>query len=292
MVVHPHNSESDASSSSLSTLGNGIRLLGAFSVDEPVLGISELARRLRLSKSAVQRLVTTFAAHGFLARTEDGRYRLGIRLFEVASQVPASLELREVALPHLRDLGHRAQETVHLAVRDGTEMVYIEKMEANRTIRMYSRIGRRGPMYCTGVGKAVLAFEPEDVVRQVIRAGLNRFTHHTIADPATLAAELEGIRAAGYALDREEIEIGLRCVAAPIRDHTAGVVAGISISGPSQRMDARRVQELIPSVVETAAAISRNLGYWASPRSRSEFDVSALEKTSVLRHDEPVLEPT
>jgi DNA-binding IclR family transcriptional regulator len=246
---------------SLSTLSHGIQLLCAYSVQEPVLGVSELARRLNVSKSATQRLVATFVAHGFLKRTEGGRYRLGMRLFELASHFAASFELREVALPHLRQLSREAQETVHLAVPDGAELVYIEKIEANRTIRMYSRIGRRGPMSCTGVGKAVLAFDVDGLLEQIIAAGLPRFTAHTITDPQVLRAELASIRQQGYSFDREEIEEGLRCVAAPVRDHSRSVIAGISVAGPSQRMTDQVMRQLAPRVVDTACRISIDLGY-------------------------------
>lgn len=256
-----HHSSSRRDDAPLSTLTHGIQLLGAFTLNEPVLGISELARRLNLSKSATQRLVATFVSNGFLTRTEVGRYRLGIRLFELGSQVAASFDLRETALPYLRQLSREAQETVHLAVRDGAEMVYIEKMEANRTIRMYSRIGRRGPMHCTGVGKAVLAFQPDHVVDAFIREGLERFTTRTIVDPAALWAELTRIREMGCAFDREEIEDGLRCVAAPVRDDQRQVIAAISVAGPSQRMTEQVMRRLVPRVIDIASCISRDLGY-------------------------------
>jgi DNA-binding IclR family transcriptional regulator len=260
----PASTSAAGTSSVLSTLTHAVRLLGEYSIEQPVLGTTELARRLKLSKSTTHRLVTTLATHGLLRRTDDGRYRLGLRLFEIASLIPASLELREVAMPHLKQLERYAQETVHLAVREGAEIVYLEKVESTLTIRMYSRIGRRAPLYCTGIGKAILAFEPEHVVQLVIEAGLQRFTPDTLVEEAALRQELARIREDGYALDREEIEVGLRCVASPIRDYSRKVVAGVSVAGPARRMTVARVRDLIPYVQDMAGRISGELGYRAS----------------------------
>lgn len=265
-----------APDASLITLTNALRLLGEYSLEEPLLGTRELARRLSLSTSAAHRLVTTLAAHGFLTRVEDGRYRLGLRLFELASLVPAGLELREVALPHLRQLCHFARETVHLAIRDGAEMVYIEKIEPNQTIRMYSRIGRRGPMHCTGVGKAVLAFEAESVVQSVIDQGLRRFTAHTITQAGLLRTELSHVREQGYALDHEEIEEGLRCVAAPVWTYPHTLAGAISVAGPAQRMTPANVQRLIPSVMDAAERISSEMGYRIDVRSHAELSAAII----------------
>lgn len=220
-----------------------------------------MGRRLALSKSSTFRIVSTLRTHGILRRTDQGRYRLGLRLFELASLVPASLELRETAMPHLRQLARYAQETVHLAIREGREVVYVEKIDSNQSIRMYSRIGRRAPLYCTGVGKAILAFESETVLDLVIAEKLERFTPRTLVDEGALREELQTVREAGYALDQEEIEEGLKCIGAAVMDYTREVVAGISVAGPTQRMTSQKVRDLIPRVVEAAARISSELGF-------------------------------
>lgn len=269
-------------SGELSTVTNAVRLLDQFNADERVLGTTELAKRLQLPKSTTHRLIGTLATHGLLDRQVDGRYRLGLRLFELASLVLLGIDVRAVALPHLQLLSREAGETVHLAVREGLETVYIEKIEADRLMRMYSRIGRRAPMHCTGVGKAILAFEPEAVVSAVVAAGLARYTAHTIIDEERLRAELDLIRTNGYAWDREEIEEGLRCVAVPILDHLGCVVAGLSIAGPSQRMTLRKLQGLTPRLLAAGEAISRSLGFggWAvlpkSPRPAGVAPPAAL----------------
>jgi DNA-binding IclR family transcriptional regulator len=256
--------------SGLSTVAHAIQVLEQFTADDPVLGTSELARRMGLPKSSVHRLVSTLAAHGFLRRGEDGRYLLGMHLYELGSLIPLSLELRPVALPYIRRLMQAAQETVHLGVRDGREVVYIDKFETTDPMHMYSRPGRRAPMHCTGIGKAILAYEPEEVVDDVVAAGLPSFTARTITDGRQLRTELELVRASGHAFDREEIEAGLRCVAAPVFDYNGRVVAAISVAGPSTRMTYSKVLRLTPIVSDTALAVSEGLGYRPGYRTSLE----------------------
>jgi len=152
-------------------------------------------------------------------------------------------------------------ETVHLAILDENEVLYINKIESLKTIRMYSRVGRRGPVYCTGVGKALLAFQPSHKIEEIIASGLAPQTEHTIVDPETLRRHLADVRARGYAIDNEEIEIGLRCVAAPVRDHSGNVIASISVAGPSQRLTKERLISFSPDVIATADTVSQRLGF-------------------------------
>lgn len=251
----------------LSTVSQAINLLNLFSLEEPLLGTSELARRLKLPKSTTHRLVTTLAQHGFLRRVDGGRYRLGLKLFALASLVQPTLELREVAAAYLRQLSELSQETIHLAVRDGLELIYIDKIESTQTIRMYSQVGRRGSMHSTGVGKAILAFERGDVIEAVLEKGLHGYTSHTITDPLVFRRELEQVRRVGYAIDHGETEDELRCVAAPVFDHTQMVVCGISVAGPAHRMAADRLRQLATNVIEIAARMSAELGYRSTVRT-------------------------
>jgi DNA-binding IclR family transcriptional regulator len=153
------------------------------------------------------------------------------------------------------------RETVHLGLLEGREVVYADKIECPQTIRMYSRVGRRSPLYCTALGKALLTYQAEPVLRDLIRSGLPRYTARTITAASRLRAELKRIREEGYALDNEEFEEGLRCVAAPIRNHVEAVVASVGIAGPATRLEPARLPALIKYVKEAAEAVSAALGF-------------------------------
>lgn len=208
-------------------------------------------------------LLNTLSQRGYLEKNpETGRYRLGLRVFEVGSTVLDRMDLPALAGPILQRLVERHEETVHLVVRDGGYVVYIAKRESPRSMRIVSQVGRRLPCHCTGVGKALLAYLPEEELEALVREnGLARYTRNTITDMAALRAELAKIRAQSYAMDNEEIEEGLRCVAAPVRNHTGKVVAAMSVAGPSSRMTPERVSEIIESVKAASWELSHRLGF-------------------------------
>jgi DNA-binding IclR family transcriptional regulator len=179
---------------------------------------------------------------------ESGRYRLGLRLFELGSRASSTLDLREHSRPHLSRVLSETQETVHFCVLDEGEALYLEKMEPQRSVRMASSIGRRAPVHCTAVGKAMLAALPEAEVDLVLRRhGMKALTRHTVTDAADLKAQLKLIRSRGYAIDDEENEEGVRCVAAAVRDCLGRAVAAISVSGPSFRMTRNNVPVMAKS---------------------------------------------
>jgi DNA-binding IclR family transcriptional regulator len=221
----------------LSSVANAIRLTKAFSEQEYEMGISALASRLGLAKSTVHRLATTLVEYDMLEQNkETGKYRLGLAFFELGTLVRRKMDVTTEAQGEIHALADSSGETVQLAILDHLTVLYIRIRESRQAIRLSSGLGSRAPAHCTGVGKALLAFQSAEVVQQVIDNGLKRYTENTIVEPDKLRAELASIRARGYAIDDEEIEIGLRCVAAPIRDHSGQVVAAISVAAPVQRM--------------------------------------------------------
>lgn len=227
--------------------------------------LSALARRARLPVSTTHRLLETLRRRGFVQAVGDGHYRLGVRAFEVGMSFLRSHGLPEVARPVMADLVDRVKETTNLAVRDGPEAVYILQVESERMLRLFAQPGARHPLYCTGVGKVLLAWEPEDHVRALLGAGpLPRFTPRTLTDPDAVLRELRTVRARGYAVDREERESGVRCVAAPVRDASGRVVAALSVSAPASRLPHRRIPQVAALVVSAAHRISRGLGFSAS----------------------------
>jgi DNA-binding IclR family transcriptional regulator len=249
----------------LSSVANALRLTKAFSEQEYEMGISALAARLGLAKSTVHRLATTLVEYDMLEQNrESGKYRLGLAFFELGTLVRRKMDTATEAQGEIHALADSSGETVQLAILDHLTVLYIRIRESRQAVRLSSGLGSRAPAHCTGVGKALLAFQPAEVVQQVIDAGLKRHTVNTITEPEALRTELASIRARGYAIDDEEIEVGLRCVAAPIRDHSGQVVAAISVAAPVQRMSKKTVQTTIPSVVAAAENISRRLGYLPS----------------------------
>ena len=249
----------------LSSVANSIRLTKAFSEDEYEMGISALATRLGLAKSTVHRLATTLVEYDILEQNrETGKYRLGLALFELGTLVRRKMDTAAESRAQMYSLAEMTGETVQLAIFDHQSVLYIRILESRQAVRMSTIAGARAPAHCTSVGKVLLAFQPPEVVKQVMEAGLRRYTPSTITDPSLLAEELGSIRSKGYGIDDEEIEVGLRCVAAPIRNHSGRVIAAISVAAPVQRMTKKNVQTIAPTVVAAADAISRRLGYLPS----------------------------
>lgn len=246
----------------IQAIERAVSILNAFTPDEPEMGVSDLAQRLSLHKSTVHRFVVNLEAAGLLERNRTtSRYRLGLRIFELGSQVLAQMNLWEEAPPFLEGLVRDTGETGHLAIFDGGEAIYIEKVEARRALRIPSAIGRGYPAHATSLGKALLAHQSPHVIEAVIaERGLARCASRTICDREQLLDELERVRQVGYAIDDEEYEEGLRCIGAPIVGHTGTVVAAIGIGGPVTRVTPDRVRELGQVVMEAAAGLSHRMG--------------------------------
>jgi len=245
----------------LRSVNNALAVLESFSVERPEIGVTELSQALGLGKSTVHRLLTSLASRGYVRKNPDTeRYCLGFKAFEVGSLIAGRGAIREVAAPFLRSLMLATKETVHLGVLDEWEVVYIDKMESDQPLQMYSRIGRRAPLHCTALGKALVAWEPEDWLDRFLRRRLRPYTPSTLTEPGDFRRELLKIRSTRYALDGEEFARGLKCVAAPLFDHSRRVVASIGIAGPAVRLSSERLPRLASLVRESAAGVSRALG--------------------------------
>jgi IclR family acetate operon transcriptional repressor len=246
----------------IQAIERAVAILNAFSAEDPELGVTELADRLGLHKSTVHRFMVNLDAAGLVERNpRSGRYRLGLRIFELGGLVMQGMNLWDEALPFLEGLVHDTGETGHLAVLDGGEAIYIERVEARRALRVPSAIGRGYPAHATNLGKVLLADLPRQRVEAIVsERGLAAYTPQTITDLARLEEELEGIRRCGYAVDNEEYDEGLRCIGAPVRDHSGHVVAALGIGGPVTRITPERVEELASLVMAAADGLSRRLG--------------------------------
>lgn len=245
------------------SLERALKILEVLGNHQKGLGVTELAHEVDLHKSTVHRLLGTLAQRGFVEQdSETERYKLGLKIIELSNKMLTNMEVRQEARPYLEELMQFANEVVHLCVLRQGEIVYIDKVECPSTIRMYSQIGRRGPVHSSGVGKAILAFLPqEEVVRILQDKGMPRKTPNTITDIDEMLNHLAEIRLQGYSVDEVENELGIRCVAAPIWDHAGQVVASISVAGPESRVTRERVPELASKIKETGLMISHRLGY-------------------------------
>ncbi len=245
-----------------------LRVLESFRAGELDLSLGEIAARTGLPKSSIHRVLATLVAHRLVERDpQTRRYRLGIRLFELGSVAIHERGLHTAAHPALEQLSAESGETCHLAVLSETEAVYVYKLDGPSSIIMSSRVGGRAPCHATSIGKVLAAWAGDDLLRALSASPLRGYTPHTITSVPAFLAELERVRAAGFALDLEEFEEGLRCVAAPVRDHTGRVVAAIGIAGPRRRMEDEVLNAHVQKVLAAAAELSRNLGYVEAPRA-------------------------
>lgn len=224
--------------------------------------LSELADALEMNKSTLLRLLAPLRDFDLIYQDRETiRYRLGPGTLRLAQGFEAGTQLQKLAAPYLQALMEQSGETVHLVIYDNGEVIYIDKYETPSTVRMYSRVGGRMPAHCTGVGKAFLAHLPESELAKVIARGLTPRTPNTITNADELRRDLEAIRQRGYSIDDIENEPEVRCVGAPVFDHTGSVVAAISIAGPASRVTEARLSELGRRVKETAEQISGLLGF-------------------------------
>lgn len=245
------------------SVGRALDIIRIVSSRKSGLGVTEIAKQMDINKSSVYRILVTLAQYGYIEQdTETERYKLGYKFLEISSRLLESIDLRAEAKPFLEELEKATNEVIHLCVYDQGEVVYIEKLEGSETLRTHSKVGKRAPMHCTSVGKAILANLPHTIVLEIIeRRGLPRHTEHTITETTAFIKELNKIRQAGYALDLEENEDGITCIAAPIFDHLGAVIASVSISGPRLRMTDECLEGLKGQVMTAGKQISKRLGF-------------------------------
>lgn len=237
-------------------------VLECFTAVDRQLPLAQIADEADLPRATTHRILTALKEIGFIEQdNRRGNYGLGLRLFELGSLTLANMDLLREAKPFVDRLARLAEESAHLGVFNGLEVVVVEREEHPGRGSRSSRPIEAAPAYCTGVGKAVLAFQPQNAIDRVVAAGLKPFTRNTITSPSGLHQELSRIRAQGFAIDDAEHQEFVRCVAAPIRNSNAAVFAAISVTGPATRMTVERCTLLSAPVIQAAESISRQLGY-------------------------------
>jgi DNA-binding IclR family transcriptional regulator len=225
--------------------------------------VGELAKAIGCAKSTVSRIARTLEREGFLlSRPGRDGYRLGLRLWYLGSSaISDASDFPRCALPHLEELVRRVQQSVQAVILDGTEVVYVQKVDAQHSLRTYTQLGARFPAYCSATGKALLAFQNEEVVQRVIRGGLKAYTDRTVTKPAWLRSELERIRKRGYAMNKGEWRADIGGIAAPVFDRTSKAIGAIGVTMPLTQYPRDSSSEIIGAVVETAQSLSAELGF-------------------------------
>ncbi len=260
-------SKTPASPYKVQVLDRALAALAILANSSNDCSLAELCPALKLHKSTVHRLMMVLEQHRLVVKNpETGRYRLGLRLYELGSRAIDGLDLRGRARPYLDRLQRQFGETVFFCVLDDGQVFYVEKVESQQSVRTACTVGSRAPAYCTAVGKAMLAELAEAEVSGIVRRwGLKAVTANTITTGTALRAELRAVRSRGYAIDDEEKEEGLRCVSAAIRGHSGKLFAAMSVSGPAFRMTKERVPEIGQAVMRAANELSAELGYQGAP---------------------------
>jgi DNA-binding IclR family transcriptional regulator len=227
------------------------------------MNMTEISERLEIYPSTIHRILDTLKYRGYVEQDpHTQKYQLGLKALELGMAKLHQMDLVREATPYLKELVNQCNETVHLGILEEEEVLYLLKEESSQTIRMYSWVGKRAPLHCTALGKVLLAYLPEEEIKKILdKRELPRFTENTITDKRKLEKELSKVREQGFALDREENEKDVCCIAAPIKNYQGQVIAAVSISGPAFRIDKKVQNNLKEALIETSTKISKRLGY-------------------------------
>jgi len=257
------NSPSERNPSHVQSVDRALIVLDLLAREEKDMSLTEIAKALSWPKTTVYGLISTLRDHQYVDQSPtSGRYRLGIRLFELGSVVARRWDIREIARPAMQDLNDRLGEMIQLATESGGEVLYIEKMDSTHMMRIVSEIGARLPMHCTGLGKVLLAYKKPSEIKWIIaKHGMRMMTSRTITDREQLERELIKVRRQGYAIDDREIMDSLRCLAAPIFSRDGSVEYAVSVSGLAGSFQGERLDVVRDELLKTAAHISHMMGY-------------------------------
>lgn len=242
------------------SLQKALEILNCFT-KKATLGVTEISEAMGLNKSNVHNILSTFKAMDYLEQDpESGKYRLGVGIFSLCRALGDNFTIKQVAMPYLQELSNAINERVYLGIPSGGEVIYLEAMHPAESVNlMRSIMGENAKMYCTGIGKAMLAFLPVDEREKYVAEDLTAYTENTIVDRDALRRELALIRRRGYAVDNMEHEYGIKCVAMPIFNKQKKVEAAVSVSGPSLRFEERRIEEILVHLQRAVEKIEQRL---------------------------------
>lgn len=245
------------------SLTKGVKVLSAFDYSRKELSVQEISKITGIHRTTVHRSIFTLEKEGFIERNEsNGKYRLGLKLFELGNMVAANMDIRHRARTYLEKLADDCEIAVHLVIRDGWEAIYIDKVESPKSMIRYSRVGMRVPLYCTAVGKIILGgVSDEDIIKALSKTEFIKLTPNTVDNLYELLKQVQNAREFGYALDLEEIQLGLICIAVPVYNHLGNIVAAVSASGSASQLPMDSIQQLVKKVQEAGNGISSSLGW-------------------------------
>jgi DNA-binding IclR family transcriptional regulator len=252
----------DQSEYNVRAVERALQILNCFDDKNPKRGVSEIAKAVGLHKATTHRIVTTLLNYGYLERTDDDqRYRLGLKLAGLGFQVIRRMDLRQEALPYMNQLIEQWNETCDLSIFEQGQVFYVEVLRGSHALTIVAAVGQRLPAHCTASGKVFLAYLPAEELDTFLRNPLQSYTKNTITSPDELRSQLVTIRQQGYSSDDEEMEEGIKAIAAPIWNHQGNITAALSIPGPTNRMTQDRLPDLVDSLVKTTNQISQRLGW-------------------------------
>lgn len=245
------------------SVDRALSILEVLSDYEDGLGITEISEKVDLHKTTVYRLLTTLIYKGYIKQNQNtSKYSLSLKLFELGNKKVEKMNLVSVAEPYLKELMEKTNEVVHLAVREESELVYVSKVEPQKSMKMYTRIGMRKPMYCTAMGKAMMSQMTEEELRKIWdESNVQKLTSNTIVDFGKFKENLKYIRISRYAMDDQEVEEGIRCLGTVVKDYKSRVCGAISISGSIISFTEDKIDYFSKIILEYADKISKELGY-------------------------------
>ncbi|MBO8173340.1 MAG: IclR family transcriptional regulator [Bacillaceae bacterium] len=247
----------------IQAVDRALKILDLFDERDRELSITEISKRMQLHKSTVHSLLKTLQKHRYIVQNEEnGKYSLGLKLLERGNFVMSTMDIRAIAKRHLEHLSDLTGFTVHLVILDGSEGVYIDKVEGTGSTVLYSKIGRRVPIHTSAVGKSLVAFKTDEEIEQLLKGyTFHKRTENSIQSREVFEKEIETVRMRGYAVDNEENEPGIYCISVPVKDHSGKVIAAISISMPVTTVSQEKVDEYVRLLQDTTQSISEDLGY-------------------------------
>ncbi len=270
--INPVASEPNTNRHDINSLKRALRMMELLAEEGKPVGVTELGRRMEVDKSMIHRLLSTLANGGYVEQdTETRKYTLGLKIVQLAGMKLNSVQLLSAVKPYLKELAAQSGESVHLAAMVDREILYLDKEEGSAVVTVRGGIGSKCPAHSSAVGKVLLAYASEAELQEVFRRhGLPKYTETTILRFTALQEELAKVRAQGYAVDDEETYAGVRCLAAPVRDHRDHVVASLGVSGPVQRVAGDRIHLLSDLVIETARKASAQMGSPSAGRMKAQ----------------------
>jgi DNA-binding IclR family transcriptional regulator len=245
----------------LQSVKNALRILRLFSVDRPELGVTEISRALGLSKSTVHYLMATLTKEGLLEKTPKAKYKLGLAFLRLTGIIEEQMEIHRESLPILTQLRDEFQESAYVGILEQTKVAYLQKAEARYSVPALSQIGNRNPAFCTGTGKAILAYQKEEIIAE-IAADLHVYGPNSITDPEQFKRHLKMVKEQGYAICVDEIDTGITSIGVPVRNYTGKVIAAVSIVGATERIHHKNMPLMIQKLKEAGLELSRKLGYY------------------------------